>query len=125
MNREMLCISCPLGCRLKVLGSMEDLRITGHRCLRGEIYAREEVANPKRVVTATAAIKGGLNMVRMPVKTDAPLPKQNIAALLNDLYQMELAPPINRGDVIIDNYKGTGVSVIATRSCEGHPESLR
>ena len=81
------------------------------------IYAREEITSPKRIVTATVALKNASNLNRLPVRTDGALEKQKIASLLNELYKMELSPPIAMGDVVIPNYEDTGVSVVASRSC--------
>lgn len=116
MNRDMICISCPVGCRLKVSGSLEALRVEGNRCARGEIYAREEVAAPKRVVTATVALSGAAGISRLPVKTTAPLPKEHIAALLNHLYTLQLASPVKLGDTVLRDVAGTGIDVVAARS---------
>lgn len=58
MKRELICITCPLGCHLVVEGTMQeggDFKVTGNRCMRGAQYAREEILNPRRVVTTTIA----------------------------------------------------------------------
>ena len=54
MKREMICISCPIGCHLTAEWENEEtITISGNKCNRGEIYGREEILAPKRVVTAT------------------------------------------------------------------------
>ena len=56
-KRELICIGCPMGCPLTVqLEDGEILSITGQTCKRGEVYARNEVTNPTRIVTST--VKG-------------------------------------------------------------------
>ena len=116
MAKEMICISCPMGCHLEVSGTIENLVITGNKCARGKIYAQEEISSPKRVVTATIAIKGADGSARIPVKTTAPIPKAKIAPLLNHLYTLEVSSPVRIGEVIIDDFEQTGVGVITTRS---------
>jgi len=128
-EREMVCISCPLGCRLTVRwdpGAGSDpqspddraLQVEGNKCAKGELYAREEVLAPRRVVTATVRIRGG-RTVRLPVKTTAALPKQEIPGLLDRIYRWELEPPIVLGQKLIEDIAGTGVDLVATRSVRG------
>lgn len=116
MNRQIICISCPLGCHLQVSQEGEELKITGNKCKRGLIYAREEISSPRRVVTATVAVSGAKGLSRVPVKTTDALPKAHIASLLNHLYTLSLSSPLKTGEVIIKDYEGTGVDVVTTRS---------
>ncbi|MEN6364591.1 MAG: DUF1667 domain-containing protein [Rectinema sp.] len=56
---ELTCITCPIGCRLEVETSPDGgIKVSGNRCARGAVYAREEFLTPKRMVTATCRIKG-------------------------------------------------------------------
>ncbi|MCF7940076.1 MAG: DUF1667 domain-containing protein [Spirochaetia bacterium] len=116
MNREIICISCPMGCHLQVSGDKDTLEVTGNKCRRGIIYAREEISSPRRVVTATVAVTGAEGISRIPVKTTAALPKAHIASLLNHLYTLRLSSPVPMGEVILSDYEKTGISVVTTRS---------
>jgi len=119
--KELICIICPAGCPL-VVASAE--RITGNRCHRGAVYAREETSTPKRTVTATCAIvfekdAGGRDPYapkRVPVKTSVPCPREKILALLADIYDAKVTLPVKSGDVVIANWNGGGLDVVATRS---------
>jgi len=112
----MVCISCPLGCRLTVTWEDEnDIAVKGNKCAKGESYAQEEILAPKRVVTATVRAVAGADR-RLPVKTSLPLLKRYIPTLLSELYRMEVKPPIKCGDVLLRNYEGTGVDLVAARS---------
>ena len=116
MERKLVCISCPLGCRLNVTWADEtDITVTGNKCAKGESYAREEILAPKRVVTATVAVAAD-GPRRLPVKTSAPLLREHIPALLNQLYQIEAKPPLRCGDVLLQDIAGTGVDLVTTRS---------
>ena len=42
-RNELICISCPRGCLLKVSGQGEALEITGNFCSKGIDYARKEI----------------------------------------------------------------------------------
>lgn len=118
MERKMVCISCPLGCRLTVTWEDEnDIAVKGNKCAKGENYAQEEILAPKRVVTATVRVVAGADR-RLPVKTSLPLLKRYIPALLTELYKMEVKLPIRRGEVLINNIEGTGVDLVAARTLE-------
>jgi CxxC motif-containing protein len=92
-----------------------DVRITGNRCRKGEVYGREEILSPARVVTATACVNDA-SFPRLPVKTNQALSREHIDELLQKIYKIRLDPPIRRGAVIIRNFHDTEVDVIATRS---------
>jgi len=120
--RNLTCIVCPMGCSLNVTEGA-DLIITGNRCPRGAAYAQEEIRAPMRVVTATCCLEsGGLaNMPgciprRVPVKTADPCPKEKIPALLEDIYKAKVSLPVKTGDIVIANWNGEGINIIATRT---------
>lgn len=123
MIREIICISCPIGCHMSVSWEKsnelkaEEITVDGNSCPRGEIYGREEVLAPKRVVTSTCAINSK-NMARIPVKTNGPVLKQHVKELLDSMYALNLSVPVRLGDVIIENFKGSGVNLLASRTLE-------
>jgi CxxC motif-containing protein len=97
--------------------AQDGLSVTGNSCPRGAIYAREEVRAPKRVVTATCGIEGDTGAIRrLPVKTSSPCPRENIPALLDDIYKTAIPLPVKSGDVVIAGWKGSGIDVVATRT---------
>jgi CxxC motif-containing protein len=120
--RNLTCIVCPIGCSLDVeedASSLENLSVTGNRCPRGEVYAREEIRAPKRVVTATCRIEGMADSVRrVPVKTASPCPREKIPALLHDIYETKVTLPVRAGDVVIADWKGEKIDVVATRTID-------
>jgi CxxC motif-containing protein len=113
-----------MGCRLTVDRQQDgSLAVTGNRCPRGIKYANEELLAPKRVVSATATIQDdgagerALGEVsRLPVRSTAAYPKQDVPELLAAIYALRVRLPVSRGDVLIEDYKGSGVDVIATRT---------
>jgi CxxC motif-containing protein len=115
-----------MGCSLTVTGDGGSLSITGNRCPRGIVYAQEEIRAPKRQVTASCAIagaSGGGTLTsagprRAPVKSSVPCPKEQIPALLADIYKLRLSLPLHTGDVIIAGWRGSGIDVIALRDLE-------
>ncbi len=115
MNKEFVCICCPMGCHLSV--QMDDngqvTEVSGNTCKRGEEYAISEVTAPTRMVTSTVITLDG---VSVPVKTANPIPKNMIFECMNEIKTAKLKLPVNTGDVVVKDVAGTGVDVIATRS---------
>ncbi len=116
MRRELLCIQCPLGCRISV--EMDDagnvLSVTGNTCKNGETYAIDECTDPKRTITTLMCCASG--PVPIPVRTRGPIPKRLIEQALCEI-QARTAPAGTRaGDVLVADLLHTGQDVIATRS---------
>ena len=112
--KELICIVCPNGCRLRV-DAEKNLSVTGNGCPRGEAYGKTELTCPVRVVTSTVRCRGA-NHPRCPVKTDAPVPKGQMKAVLAALNSVTVEAPLRRGTVILENVCGTGANVVTTRS---------
>ena len=51
--KELTCIVCPRGCRLKV---NDDMVVTGNACPRGEKYAINELTHPTRTITSSIRV---------------------------------------------------------------------
>lgn len=116
MKKDMICISCPMGCRITAEWSNENyITVSGNKCQRGIIYGQEEILSPRRVVTATIDINSSW-LGRIPVMTNGTVPKEFIDSLLNKIYKMHLDVPIVRDDIILENIENTGINLIATRS---------
>ncbi|MBN1410842.1 MAG: DUF1667 domain-containing protein [Spirochaetales bacterium] len=118
-KNEIICISCPIGCRLQVTKlSEEAVKVEGNRCNRGEAYGREETLRPKRTVTACVRTNSR-KIAYAPVKTDKPLLKEYINELLKILYTLDIEVPLRRGEILIHNFKGLDVDVVFTRTVPG------
>ncbi len=114
MIKELTCINCPLGCNVKVTvedGEITD--ITGNNCKRGEIYARNELSNPVRVVTSTARVDGS-DQYSVSVKTEEAIPKGKIMDVMKEINKAHISAPVKIGDCVIEDVAGTGIRVIAT-----------
>ena len=70
---ELICITCPKGRHLKV-DEENDYAVTGNSCPRGAEYGRNELKNPKRVVTSTVRTNSAEHP-RRPVKTNGAIPQ--------------------------------------------------
>ncbi|HOK08753.1 MAG TPA: DUF1667 domain-containing protein [Candidatus Hydrogenedens sp.] len=120
MEQEIICLSCPNGCHIQVREVKPGTySYQGAKCERGEIYAYEEITDPKRIVTAVIATNSD-EMPYIPVKTDKPIPKKFIKPLLKKLYTQKVDIPVSAGKIIIENFENTGVNVVITRSFPIH-----
>ncbi|SHK09864.1 CxxC motif-containing protein [Clostridium cavendishii DSM 21758] len=113
MEKELICICCPMGCHLKV--NLDEKKVTGNTCPRGAAYGINELTNPVRVVTSTVKINGAIHRV-LPVKTKEPIKKELIFKCMEALRDVEVNSPVKVGDVIIENILGTGVDIVAARN---------
>ena len=116
---ELTCISCPLGCPLRVETDDEGrvLSVTGNTCRRGEEYGRKEVTAPTRTVTSTVRLTGGGSPV-VSVRTREDIPKGKIFDVMAAIRSASVAAPVHIGDVVIPNIAGRGVDLIATAERE-------
>ncbi len=112
--KELICITCPKGCHLKV-DEENGYAVTGNSCPRGEAYGKAELIHPTRVVTSTVRCTGG-SRPRCPVKTNGPVPKDKMFDVVAALDGVDLAAPIHIGQVVIPNVCGTGVDIVATKN---------
>lgn len=116
-----LCIGCPLGCRLEVEADGPDIvEVRGFRCKIGKRFAEQEHTAPERNVATSVRVKGGV-WARLPVKTEAPIPKDKVMELTELLHTLEVTAPVKMGTVILENALGTGVNVVATRDIDALP----
>lgn len=121
-TRMMNCIMCPLGCEMTVI--IEDgavTGVTGNICPRGPKYAHDEVTAPKRMLTSTVQVEGGL-LPLLPVVSKSTLPKERILDCATALRQIKVAAPVAEGQIIVENILGLGVDIVASRAMEAHQE---
>jgi CxxC motif-containing protein len=122
-TREMICISCPVGCRLRVeSGPSGVVAVEGNQCPRGKIYGESEVKDPRRMVTAPVRLERPADSrsepAMIPCRTLTAFPKERIPELLAALRALRIRPPVARGRIILADALGTGVDIIATRSLQ-------
>ncbi len=116
-TRELVCINCPMGCRLSVTfqdGIVE--KVEGNACARGAQYGKDECTSPKRVLTTLAKVKG--TFVPLSVKTERAIPKELIFDAVDAIKKVSVSKPVSIGDVILENICNTGINVVATMNIE-------
>ena len=115
MKTNLTCIECPLGCAIDVeMEGGEVLSVQGNGCPRGKTYAMNEVVCPRRVLTTTVrAVSGEM----IPVKTDKPVKKAEMFALMREINAVHPALPVHIGDVLLENIT-EDINLIATGNAE-------
>jgi len=104
-----------MGCTVQATvenGEVCDAR--GQACKRGVAFAREELLDPRRMLTATVALKGGV-LRRSPVRSERPLPKAMLLRAAEVLRSVTLQAPVAQGQVVVADILGSGVDIIASR----------
>ena len=106
--KKLTCIICPNGCDLKI---DDNNVVSGNLCKRGEEFAIEEIANPKRTVTTTCkTIYQDIPIV--PVKTDNTVNKELVKEVVKEVNKVTIDKPFKIGDVVIKNVLNTNVNII-------------
>jgi len=122
-HRKFICITCPRGCALDVTMEGEAVfKMEGNSCKRGIDYVTGELNDPRRMVTTTVRVRGGVHPLA-PVYTESPIPKPRIFDLLAEIRKIELKAPVKFGDVVIENALGTGVNILASRNIPAKSEA--
>jgi CxxC motif-containing protein len=117
--RHLTCIACPIGCQLQVTYALakddtmgqstqlaqesifDSFQVQGNKCPRGEVYAREEISAPKRMLTTTVKVLGSELTTRVPVRSSQSVPVELIPDLLFQLHRLELTAPLELGQEIL------------------------
>lgn len=116
MIKKMTCIACPNGCQLEVdEEGGRVIKVTGNKCEKGEVYAKQEIENPTRVLSSTVLAKG-LDLKLVPVRTNKPIPKARIFEAMAEIRKIKLDKPVKAGDVIVKNFLGLDADLIAART---------
>jgi CxxC motif-containing protein len=116
-KKEIICIVCPMGCQLEVFKDdiSKSYIVKGNKCARGKEYGIKEMSNPTRVLTTTVVLKNA-HLKRLPVRVDAPIPKELITSCMNELNNFEVQAPVKAGTILVQNILNTGANVISARS---------
>lgn len=115
MHKQLTCIECPMSCALTVdIENCLLVKVEGNKCPKGLEYARTEVENPLRILTGTV-LAAGLPLKMVPVRTDKPIPKAKILEAASQMKKIRINKSVSIGEIIVQNFLGLGVNLIATR----------
>ena len=106
-----------MGCEIEVLTDSQNkiLSVSGNTCPRGKLYAENEVICPRRVLTTSVKSDCG-KMVS--VKTDAPVKKSELFALMEKVNKITVSAPVKIGQVICENIT-ENINLVATCQLNG------
>lgn len=119
-EKKIICIICPQGCTITVKGDAEKgtiESIEGFTCNRGKTYAENEFIHPLRILTSSVKVENA-SAPLVPVRTRTAIPKELLFKGMDEIRGITLKGAVNCGDVIVPNFLGTGVDLIATGSVE-------
>lgn len=111
--KELICICCPNGCHLQI-DTENGYTVSGHKCDRGAVYGKAELLHPVRVVTSTVKTSSDV-YPRLPVKTDRPIDKEKMFAVMELLNDVTVSAPVLAGDVLLPDILGTQVNIVACK----------
>ena len=116
MSKEIICIVCPLGCRMDVdLDGSEVKGVTGNQCKKGIKHAEKEVIFPGRVLTTT--MKTDIPAIPLiPVRSSEELPKDRLIDCMQEISAHGTSGEIKMGQPLIENILGLGVDIVACRT---------
>ncbi|MEN6340492.1 MAG: DUF1667 domain-containing protein [Clostridiaceae bacterium] len=112
-EKEIVCIVCPNGCRIRCTPKEDGYAFSGNKCKRGVAYSEAELTRPMRSLTSSVKTVFPDSPV-VSVRTDGEIEKSRIPDVLTALGKVTLDHPVEMGDVIIPNVCNTGVNMICT-----------
>lgn len=112
--KELTCIVCPRGCRLKVDDNME---VTGNACPRGKIYAINELTNPTRTITSSIRVSNRPYTL-VSVKTSCPVPKDKMFAVMEEIDKLSVEAPTRIGEVVKEHILGLDANIVITKNID-------
>ena len=118
---NLICIVCPKGCHIEANKNENgEWDISGNSCKRGYNYAISELTHPTRMITSTVKVLyddcNNHELVRCPVVTSNPIPKEKIFDVMNEINKVSVKAPVLMHQIIIENVLGLDVNIIATRN---------
>lgn len=119
-EKKIICITCPQGCMITVKGDAEKGTIEsveGYTCNRGKAYAENEFIHPLRILTSSIKVLNATAPI-VSVRTKTAIPKELLFKGMDEIRKITLKGKVSCGDVIIADFLGTGVDLVATGSVE-------
>ncbi len=112
---KMSCTTCPSGCTLLVTAQGDTVEtVTGNRCPKGVLFAKQELVMPMRMFTSTVRCEDGL----LPVRSTTAIPLAKMSAAMDCVRACVVHHGVHRGDVIVPDFVGDGADLIACRNME-------
>jgi len=121
-QKQITCITCPLGCRITVDVDKGDLIFYGNICDKGSKFAIAELTAPFRSLT-TMVKTVFPDMPVLSVRTKGEIPKNKIKKVVKELSNVLVTERKGIGDTVVSNVSKTGCDVIATSDMLSYAEN--
>ena len=119
-TKEIVCIVCPNGCRIRCQEVDGQIQCSGQKCKRGVDYATAELTHPMRSLTTSVRTVFPDSPV-VSVRTDGEIEKSKLIDAVKALGQLMIDQRVKIGDIVAENICGTGINVICTSDRLVHP----
>lgn len=116
MINEMTCFLCPNSCMLEAVSKGANIKVSGNLCPKGQEFAVKELRDPERLLTTTVKVRNRREL--LSVRSDGPVKKAELFALVQELQSFEADLPIRLGQVLMCGLGLNQVSIIATREMD-------
>ena len=113
---ELTCVVCPNGCLLTVWQENGETIVEGAACKNGIAYGKTELTDPRRVLTTSVAVKGGMFPL-VSVRSTAPIPRNTLKSAVKALQHIVVEAPVHIGDKIYED-PTIGLTLLASRNVE-------
>lgn len=110
--KEMVCIRCPIGCRLTIRREGEELQVSGNGCPRGREYAVTEMTRPVRTFSVAVRVAGG-DRGAVAVRVSKPVEKRYIQDIARIARTLLISAPVSVGQIVVKNVCGSGADLVA------------
>ena len=116
MTKEIICIICPLSCRMNVKHEREQIkRVKGNQCKEGLKYAKREAIFPGRILTTTVKTDA-VGMPLLPVRSNKEIPKNDLIDCMKEIAKCRIEGSVRVGETLIPNILGLGVDIVSSRT---------
>ena len=113
---ELTCVVCPNGCLLTVWEENGETHVEGAACKNGVRYGETELTDPRRVLTTSVAVKGGV-LPLVSVRSTAPIQKRFLKEAVAALQHVMVDAPVHIGDLVYED-AAMELTLLASRNVE-------
>ena len=107
-EKTIACIMCPNGCEI-------TYDLNGGMCGKGPEYVKNEILNPKRTLTSSVKVLGGV-MPLVSVRITDSIPKEKLKEAMKLISTLSVEAPVEPGQIIQKNFVEPGINLIATKA---------
>ena len=113
VTKTMICIMCPLGCRMEIqLENEKMIQVQGNECKEGMKYAIKEISFPGRVLTTTIKT-GNPERPLLPIRSDKEIPKDRLQDCMREIAKHKVMGSVKIGETVIQDILALGINMIA------------